>query len=92
MAVPGTTRRSKHFVILDVGTDMAISFQTNSSETGRPGNYNFSVVQSLLSERWCQFFGRPRMIRVDPEGPFRSEAMKNWRESQGVEYDVLPAT
>ena len=31
-----------------------------------------------LQEGWCQYFGQPQVLRLDPSGPFRSHAVESY--------------
>jgi hypothetical protein len=88
---PGTNRRCKALVILNDGSDLVATFVTGSSDVGHPGNFSNETVRKILVERWFQFFGRPRLIQVDPEGAFRALDLKTWTQDQGIEFDLIPA-
>ena len=48
-------------------------------------------VCKVLELRWCQMFGFPERIRLDPEGAFRGLDLGDYCASRGVELTFVPA-
>lgn len=46
------------------------------------------TLVNVLQEHWTPYFGRPRIIRVDPEGAMRSREFEKWGATEGIE--ILP--
>ena len=78
-------------ILLDGGSDLAASMMVASASEWTPGNFTASFVTSCVDNRWSQYFGKPRVVRLDTEGAFRSGAVRDWAQSQGMEVDIVPA-
>ena len=39
---------------------------------------------------WCQYFGHPQILRVDPDGAWKANANLERLENEGVFLDVIP--
>ena len=37
-----------------------------------------------------QYFGRPKCLRLDPAGVFRSTAVEDWCDKHGIHLDIIP--
>eukprot|EP00439_Symbiodinium_sp_Y106_P078915 s1939_g17.t1 len=48
-------------------------------------------VIKILETRWCQIFGFPEMLKLDPEGAFRGYDLGEYCASRGIYLDVVPA-
>ncbi|CAE7407625.1 RE1 [Symbiodinium natans] len=48
-------------------------------------------VCRTLELRWCQIFGFPETIKLDPEGAFRGLDLGEYCSSRGIELSVIPA-
>ena len=43
-----------------------------------------------FQEGWCQYFGQPQVLRLDPSGPFRSQAVESYCDRHQIYLDVIP--
>ena len=43
-----------------------------------------------LQEGWVQYFGHPRVLRLDPAGAFRSAALEEWCDRHQIHLDIVP--
>ena len=48
-------------------------------------------VCRVLETRWCQIFGFPEVIKLDPEGAVRGYDLGEYCASRGVELGIIPA-
>ena len=48
-------------------------------------------VIKVLETRWCQIFGFPETLKLDPEGAFRGYDLGEYCASRGIYLDVVPA-
>ena len=48
-------------------------------------------VCKVIESRWCQIFGFPEILKLDPEGAFRGLDLGEYCASRGVELGVVPA-
>ncbi|CAE7219859.1 RE1 [Symbiodinium sp. KB8] len=48
-------------------------------------------VCKVIESRWCQIFGFPAILKLDPEGAFRGLDLGEYCASRGVELGVVPA-
>lgn len=43
-----------------------------------------------LQEGWCEYFGTPRVLRLDPAGAFRSQAVEAYCDRHSIHVDLIP--
>ena len=43
-----------------------------------------------LQEGWCEYFGAPRVLRLDPAGAFRSQAVEAYCDRHNIFVDLVP--
>lgn len=72
--------------MLGDGSEMVANYLLSESELegDHSGNFDAEFVMRSLPERWFQYFGRPAVIRVDPEGAFCASWFRDWAQSQGI--------
>ena len=51
---------------------------------------NSAACLNYLSESWIQVFGKPKTLRLDPAGCFRSTAVENFCDRHDIYMDVIP--
>ena len=51
---------------------------------------NAAMCLNFLQEGWLQYFGRPRVLRLDPAGPFRSHCVEGFCDRHGIFLDIIP--
>ena len=49
-----------------------------------------AACTNYLQEGWFQVFGKPRTIRLDPAGSFRSGAFESFCDRHSIYHDVIP--
>ena len=54
-------------------------------------NVTTAQVVRTLESRWCQLFGFPETIKLDPEGAFRGLDLGEYCASRGIELGFVPA-
>eukprot|EP00959_Pyramimonas_sp_CCMP1952_P258386 5401008-Pyramimonas_sp.AAC.1 len=47
-------------------------------------------LKDSLWSRWIGYFGRPRVLQVDPEGAWMSNAIRENLEGSGIQMDPIP--
>ena len=59
---------------------------------GKGKKYHVGASQFLetFQEAWCQYFGLPDTLRVDPDGTFRSKAVEDYCDRHNVFLDIIP--
>ncbi|CAE7028497.1 RE1 [Symbiodinium sp. CCMP2592] len=51
---------------------------------------NAATCLNYISEGWIQTFGRPKTLRLDPAGSFRSAAVESFCDRSDIYLDVIP--
>ena len=54
-------------------------------------NVTTAQVIRTVETRWCQLFGFPETIKLDPEGAFRGLDLADYCSSRGIELGFVPA-
>ena len=49
-----------------------------------------SACLGYLQEGWIQYFGRPKVLRLDPAGSFRSQAVEGFCDRHEIFLDIIP--
>jgi len=44
----------------------------------------------VLKEAWTQYFGLPNVLRLDPDGSFRSKAVEEYCDRHQIHLDIIP--
>ena len=57
---------------------------------GRKYHVGASQFLETLQECWCQYFGLPDTLRLDPDGTFRSKAVEEYCDRHQVFLDMIP--
>ena len=57
---------------------------------GRKYHVGASQFLETLQEGWCQYFGLPDTLRLDPDGTFRSKAVEEYCDRHQVFLDMIP--
>ena len=50
----------------------------------------FPVFKKVFQESWCQYFGLPDNLRLDPDGTFRSKAVEEYCDRHQIFLDIIP--
>ena len=51
---------------------------------------NAALCVQYLSEGWIQMFGKPKTLRLDPAGSFRSQQIEGFCDRHSIFLDVIP--
>ena len=57
---------------------------------GKHKTMNAGMFLSYLDEGWCQYFGIPQSLRLDPAGAFRSNEVERYCDIHGIYLDFIP--
>ena len=57
---------------------------------GKHKTMNASQFLLYLQEGWCQYFGMPQSLRLDPAGAFRSNEVERFCDRHGIYLDFIP--
>ena len=57
---------------------------------GRKQTMNAMMFTNYLREGWCQYFGFPQNLRLDPAGAFRSNEVERFCDKHGIYLDFIP--
>ena len=57
---------------------------------GKHQTMSAAMFLSYLQEGWCQYFGNPQAIRLDPAGAFRSNEVERFCDLHGIYLDFIP--
>ena len=59
-------------------------------EMGGRRNITSKELYEIYLEHWEQCYGRPKIIKVDAEGAWRSQENREKLESTGIELQIVP--
>ena len=48
-------------------------------------------MKKVLEENWLSIFGAPKVMKVDPAGPWMSQAATDYMDERNIEYISIPA-
>ena len=51
---------------------------------------NAAACLGYLQEGWMQYFGKPKVMRLDPAGSFRSQAVEGFCDRHQIFLDIIP--
>ena len=51
---------------------------------------NAATCLQYFQEAWCEYFGYPRVLRLDPAGAFRSQTVENYCDRHSIHVDLIP--
>lgn len=57
---------------------------------GKKKHISAGQFLSVLKEAWISYFGRPRTLRVDPDGAFRSHELSEYCDRNHIYLDIIP--
>ena len=84
---PHTHEKCQFMVIIDEGS----RFRTARILThGSRQSPSAAMCLQYLREGWCQYFGDPKCIRLDPAGAFRSNAFEDFCDRRHIYLDLIP--
>ena len=84
---PQTHEKHQFMVIIDEGSRFRAARTLTQGSRQSP-----SAAQCLqyLREGWCQYFGDPKCLRLDPAGAFRSQAVEDFCDRRHIYLDLIP--
>ncbi|OLP92132.1 Retrovirus-related Pol polyprotein from transposon TNT 1-94 [Symbiodinium microadriaticum] len=86
-AHPSSGEVSQFLMVIDEGSRFRAAKVLTKGSKQTP---NASLCLGFLQEGWIQYFGVPRVLRLDPAGPFRSHALEHFCDKQGIHLDLIP--
>jgi hypothetical protein len=57
---------------------------------GKHKTMKASMFLHYLQEGWCQYFGHPQHLRLDPAGAFKSNEVEDYCNKHGIFLDFIP--
>ena len=81
-----------HFLLLvEEASGFCIVEETHRHSEKDMQNLTTAQVVKIIETRWCQLFGFPECIKLDPEGAFRGLNLSEYCAERGIELGVVPA-
>ena len=74
-------------VIVDEGSRYRVARILSKGSKKTP---NAATCVNYMSEGWIQMFGKPKALRLDPAGSFRSTALEEFCDRNGIFLDLIP--
>ena len=59
--------------------------------TGKGNTAKWEIMKRTLEEKWVSIFGFPKVLRVDPAGPWRSKAAMSYADDKHIDLAAIPA-
>ena len=84
---PHTQESSQFMVMIDEGSRYRVARVLSGGSRQSP---NAAMCINYLQEGWVQYFGRPKCLRLDPAGAFRSHAIEDWCDKHNIFLDIVP--
>ena len=83
-----TTGQSHQFLLaIDEGSRFRVGRVLGEGKKYHVGASQFLEV---FQESWCQYFGLPDNLRLDPDGTFRSKAVEEYCDRHQIFLDIIP--
>ena len=60
-------------------------------DKGRKSEATWEDMKKVLEENWLSIFGAPKVMKVDPAGPWMSQAATDYMDERNIEYISIPA-
>ena len=54
------------------------------------GNVTGEIMLATLLNHWVKYYGKPNMVRSDPEGAFRDEGFRRGLAAKSIRLDIDP--
>ena len=75
--------------MIDEGSRYALGAHLEEvSAADNLGNTTAPELQRVLEEDWVRHFGKPKVIRSDPEGCINSHLMYDWAQGLGMKWSM----
>ena len=85
---PHSGEHVQFLMIIDQGSRFR---QARILSTGSKQQPSAQVCLQYLNEGWNQIFGKPKALRLDAAGSFRSQAVVEYCDRHGIHLDLIPA-
>ena len=86
--VYGPSGEQQNFmVIVDEGSRYRVAKILSKGSKQTP---NAATCINYMSEGWIQMFGKPKALRLDPAGSFRSTSLEDYCDRNGIFLDLIP--
>ena len=84
---PQTKEHVQFLMVVDEGSRFRVGRVVAS---GKRSHINAAQFVSTFQECWLQYFGNPHVLRVDPDGTFRSTHVQEFCDSRNIYLDIIP--
>ena len=86
-ACPRTGEQQNFLLLIDEGSRFRAAKILTKGSKQTP---NAATCLNYISEGWIQIFGKPKTLRLDPAGSFRSAAVESFCDRNEIYLDVIP--
>ena len=83
----GKKEHVQFLLVIDEGSRFRIAKVVSRGQKQQPSG---ATCVQYIQEGWTQIFGQPRTLRLDPAGSFRSQAVEQFCDRQGIYLDIVP--
>ena len=84
---PSSGEQQNFMLAIDEGSRFRVAKILSKGSKQTP---NSATCLNYLTEGWIQVFGKPKTLRLDPAGSFRSAAVENFCDRHSIYMDVIP--
>ena len=84
---PQKQQHVQFLLVIDEGSRFRVARVVSKGQKQQPSG---ATCVQYLQEGWSQIFGQPRTLRLDPAGNFRSHAVEQFCDQQGIFLDLVP--
>ena len=84
---PETHEHMQFLLILDEGSRFRTARILTKGQKQQP---TALLCLRYFQEGWAQYFGHPRVLRLDPAGSFRSQLVTEYCDKHGIYLDIVP--
>ena len=85
---PHTGEPVQFMLVIDEGSRFRIARVLTTGSKQQP---SAAACLEYLREGWAQVFGQPEVLRLDPAGAFRSEAVESYCDRHSIYLDLIAA-
>ena len=82
---PETGQKMKFILFIDEGS------RYRSGCVLPEKNATFPILKKCFEQHWLQHHGKPEVLRIDPNGAWRSKTAQAFLEQEGIEFGEIPA-
>ncbi|CAE7480558.1 RE1 [Symbiodinium sp. CCMP2592] len=84
---PASGEHQNFMVVVDEGSRFRMAKILLKGQKQAPTS---AACINYLQEGWFQVFGRPKTLRLDPAGSFRSSTVESFCDRHSIYHDVIP--